>query len=432
MLHIGFAAADITPPLGQRVVGHFNDIRVESIHDPLGAHAMVIEGEKALAFVTCDLLSLRRSTVLAARERIAAATGIPPAQIAISATHTHTGPAPARIFGMDPDPAYLDLVVERIAAAVTAAWEKRTPATLTVAYGFEGKLSHQRRFVMRNGQAQMHPPPGSTDILYQEGPSDPEFAVLWAEDLGGKPLGCWVNYSCHVNVVGGGTAVSADYPGFLDAALKSSQGGDFVTLFANGCCGNLCQVDVYDPGRQDWGLDWSRHMGETLAEDVLRVLPDGERFAEAAMDHRSVVAPMPLRHIPDDLLQWADEVRANRDAWPFQEQCYADMAHELVAMKRAEPTVPAEIGAFRLGEYGIVTLPAEVFVEFGLDLKLRSPAKRTWVVELANGVVGYVPTKRAFEGGGYEQRTATSSKLDPVAGEMMVATAQALLDSMFR
>ncbi|MBU0606232.1 MAG: hypothetical protein KKI08_00045, partial [Armatimonadetes bacterium] len=73
-----------------------------------------------------------------------------------------------------------------------------------------------------------------------------------------------------------------------------------------------------------------------------------------------------------------------------------------------------------------------IFTEFGLDIKLKSPAKRTFVMELANGIVGYVPTKRAFEGGGYEQRTATSSKLDPVAGEMMVAVGRALLESMFR
>jgi len=393
---------------------------------------MAIEGDKTLAFVTCDLLSLRRSTVLAARERIAAATGLPPDRIAVSATHTHTGPATARVFGMDPDPAYLEQVVAGITQAVVTAWERRAPATLTVAWGFEGQLSHQRRFMMRDGGARMHPPKGSTDILYQEGPSDPEFGVLWAEDATGKPLGCWVNYSCHVNVVGGGSGVSADYPGHLNRALKQRQHEGFVTVFANGCCANLCQIDVYDPDRQDWGPEWSRHMGETLAEDVLRVLPGGERLTEAALDHRSVVVPLPLRHLPEDLLAWADTVCADREAHPFPEQCYADMAYELVEAKRREPMVPAEISACRLGDFGLVTLPGEIFVEFGLDIKLRSPAKRTWVIELANGIVGYVPTRRAFEGGGYEQRTATSSKLDPIAGEMMVATAHALLDSMFR
>jgi neutral ceramidase len=206
-----------------------------------------------------------------------------------------------------------------------------------------------------------------------------------------------------------------------------------VTLFGNGCCGNLCAIDVYDPERDDRGHEWAAHMGEVLADDVLQALPHGERLTDPVMDHRSNVIPMPIRHISDDLLAWAKGYLDRPDAADnFAERCYAEMAHELLEMQRNEPLVATEVAAYRLGDYAVVTLPGEIFVEFGLDIKLKSPARRTFVVELANGIVGYVPTKRAFEGGGYEQRTATSSKLDPVAGEMLVAVGRALLDSMFR
>lgn len=439
MLRIGFAEQDLTPPLGPRIAGHFADEGVTSIHDPLYARAMAITGgappgdEKTFVFISCDLLSVRRGTVMEVRRRIEDATGVPGDQITISATHTHTGPAASRIFGMDPDPDYVKLLEERLAQAGVEALQRRQAGTLTVAYGFEGKLSHQRRFIMRDGAARMHPPKGSRDILYQEGPSDPEFAVLWGEDATGAPLGCWVNYACHVNTVGGGNPVSADYPGYLAAALKARQHEGFVTLFGNGCCGNLCAIDVYDPDRNDRGHEWARHMGETLADDVLGALPEGEKLADPLLDHRAAIIPMPARHLPDDLLAWARDFLAAADEnTSFMERCYAEMALEMLAQQRREPLVSAEIDAFRIGDYGLVTLPGEIFVEFGLDLKLKSPAKRTFVVELANGIVGYVPTKRAFEGGGYEQRTATSSKLDPVAGEMMVAVGRALLEAMFR
>lgn len=432
MLKLGFAEADITPPLGQRIVGHFNDIFVERINDPLFARAMVLDNDQALIFITCDLLSVRRSTVMEIRRRIETATGVPGDHISVSATHTHTGPSPARIFGADPDPAYLEMVVAGASRAGIEAYQKRVPGTLTVAWGFEGKLSHQRRFMMRDGQARMHPAKGSPDILYQEGPSDPEFAVLWGEDEAGQPLGCWVNFACHVNCAQSGTAVSADYPGFLAAAMKRHQHAGFVTLFANGTCGNLCQMDVYHPDRHDWGLEWSQHMGEELAKDVLRVMPQGEKLDNPILDHRASLIHLPLRHLPEELLNWAREMQSTPRSENYMERCYADMALELLEQQRREPLVPAEINAFRVGDFGVVTLPAEVFVEFGLDIKLKSPARRTWVVELSNGVVGYVPTKLAFEGGGYEQRTATSSKLDPVAGEMMVATAGALLESLWR
>lgn len=432
MLKIGFAEEDITPPLGQRIVGHFNDIRVESINDPLYARAMAVEGNMPFIFITCDLLSLRRTTVMEVRQKIEQATGVPGDHVVVSTTHTHTGPSTARIFGLDPDDDYLRFLVERISQTGIRAYRKRVPGTLSVTYGFEGKLNHQRRFMMRNGQVQMHPPKGSTDILYQEGPSDPEYAVIWGEDEGGQALGCWVNYACHVNVTQSGTSVSADYPGFLAAAMKRHQHDDFVTLFANGACGNLCQIDVYDPNQHDSGLQWAEYMGETLADDVLRALPYAVKLADPILDRRAVIVPLPLRHLPSELIAWAKEYLESGDLDNFQERTYAQMTLELEEMQRVEPVIPAEVAAFRLADYAIITLPGEIFVEFGFDLKLKSPAKRTFVVELANGIIGYVPTKRAFEGGGYEQRTATSSKLDPVAGEMLVATGRALLDSMFR
>jgi len=432
MLKIGFAESDITPPLGTQIVGHFNDIRAEKINDPLFARAMVIDNGQAFIFVTCDLLSLRRSTVMQARQRIEEATGIPGDHISVSATHTHTGPITTHMFGGSPDPEYLETLVTGIATAAIEACQRRVPGTLTAAYGFEGRYSQQRRFIMRDGKAQMHPPNGGTDILYQEGPSDPEIAVLWGADETGKPLGCWVNFSCHVNVAQAGKTISADYPGFLAAAMKRHQHTAFVTLFGNGTCGNLCQVNVYDATSVQWGLEFSQKMGEDLAADVLRIVPEGEKLDDPILEHRGAVIPLPIRHVPEELIEWARGMQSVPPEEDYRERCYADMTLDLMERQRLEPLVPAEINAFRLGDFAVVTLPGEIFVEFGLDIKLKSPAKRTWVVELANGIVGYVPTKRAFEGGGYEQRTAMSSKLDPVAGEMMVATARALLESMWR
>ena len=59
-----------------------------------------------------------------------------------------------------------------------------------------------------------------------------------------------------------------------------------------------------------------------------------------------------------------------------------------------------EVQAFRLNhETAIVTLPSEIFVEFGLAIKAASPFKTTLVVELANDDLAYIPTKQAFAEG---------------------------------
>jgi hypothetical protein len=101
--------------------------------------------------------------------------------------------------------------------------------------------------------------------------------------------------------------------------------------------------------------------------------------------------------------------------------------------RRAEP-IRAEVQAIRIGGIALVGLPGEFFVEFGLEIKKRSPAalfEKTFVVGLANGSVGYVPTKEAFAQGGYEPTPWRFSRLAPEAGRMCVESAVNQLRNLF-
>jgi neutral ceramidase len=74
-------------------------------------------------------------------------------------------------------------------------------------------------------------------------------------------------------------------------------------------------------------------------------------------------------------------------------------------------------------------LPGEVFVELGLAIKKRSPFPMTFVVELANDNIGYVPDRRSYAEGNYEP---VSSRCAPGSGEMLVETAVQLLEEIFK
>jgi neutral ceramidase len=88
--------------------------------------------------------------------------------------------------------------------------------------------------------------------------------------------------------------------------------------------------------------------------------------------------------------------------------------------------LPIEIHAFCLNEQtAIVTMPGEIFVELGLDLKKRSPFANTFVIEMANCNIYYVPTLRGFAQGDYE---AMNSRLTPGSGERMVEEALQMLN----
>ncbi len=80
----------------------------------------------------------------------------------------------------------------------------------------------------------------------------------------------------------------------------------------------------------------------------------------------------------------------------------------------------AEIQVVRIGDTVFGAAPAEYFCQHSLRIKEQSPAKQTFVVSLANGWLGYIPHREAFERiGGHESTWCISSKMEPEAGDRM-------------
>jgi hypothetical protein len=96
---------------------------------------------------------------------------------------------------------------------------------------------------------------------------------------------------------------------------------------------------------------------------------------------------------------------------------------DLVKRIRERGSQPAEVQALFVGDTAWVGIPAEYFIEHALRIKLESWPTHALVVGHANGMVGYVPTKQAFERGGYETTFAFSSRMAPEAGDILADAA---------
>jgi hypothetical protein len=442
-LEAAAAAVEITPPAGYRMAGYFNERLSTGTHDPLYAKAIVFrQGDKQAALVFCDLVGIPRVIAGRARERASAATGIPAANIAIAATHSHTGPLyfggmhtylhgkAIAERGRDPleEYNYPRFLVERIVESVAGAFKALAPVQLAAGTATESRLAFNRRFHMKDGTVRFNPGALNPEIVRPAGPVDSEVGIVLIEPappVDFPPIAGLTVFAMHLDTTGG-TEYSADYPYYLETALKQAFGPRFVSLFGAGTCGDINHIDVTRRDRPK-----PEALGKALAETVLGARARLAKVSNPTLDVLStqvtcdVQQPTP-REIADAHAK-ADQLNSSKLS--FLEKVQAAKALDLQA-RYPEPRALMEVQAIRLGpELVIVTLPGEVFVELGLAIKTRSPFQTTLVVELANDVPNYIPTLKAFGEGSYE---VVNSRLAAGSGEQLVAAALRLLRELNR
>ena len=445
-LEVGLAEIEITPPLGYRIDGYFTERLSTGVKDPLMAKALVVQqGDTKAALVVCDLLGVPQTLTREVRTRAAARTGIPAANIAVTATHTHTGPLfsgeRARIFselasakyGSDPLARinYIETLRDRLVEVIVAANAAVSPATLEFVRASEDRLSFNRRYHLNDGTVATNPGISNPKVVGPAGPIDPDVPFLLISKprmntdetrISGEktPVGSLSVFAMHLDTVGG-TEYSADYAGQLANELRREFGDRFISMFGTGTCGNINHIDVSGTRRYS-----ARLIGEQLAVSVLSVR-SREPVANVALAAASDRVTLPLRKVSDTQVTAAraNAAKIGTSDLPFLTQVETVTTLDL-ATRGA--TLDAEVQVFRLNrDIAIVLLPGEIFVELGLAIKQASPFKHTLVIELSNDNPAYIPTEKAFKEGGYE---TINSRIEPGGGEQLVAEALRLLKAL--
>ncbi|NUQ64966.1 MAG: hypothetical protein HUU20_21085 [Pirellulales bacterium] len=446
LLKIGFAETDITPEPGMEKPGGYGKAFVKTIQDPCKVRAAVFDdGTKRVALVGIDALVIRRQTTLAARKLIQQQCGIPPEAVLIGASHSHSSGPTGMILPGEYDHAddlvkelayeksscadakYLQRVVEQIAAAVCQANDKRVEAVCGVGSGHEDQVAFNRRFRMKNGLSFTHPGKRNPEIVKPAGPIDPEVGVVGSWDKDGNLLGCVVNYACHATCSAKG--FSANWIYYLEQVIRGALGKDVVVVFLQGDCGDITQVDNLSPYPNVDGPI----VGGRVGAEAVKVLLSMHRGAMGPLDARTKILDMGHRvPTPERVAACRELVKKGPKEVDATEWTFAKEIVLLDALLKKDVVEEVEVQAIQIGPAVFVTNQAEMFVEYGLELKEKSPFEYTFPVELANGCVGYVPTEEALgeHGGGYETRLTSYSNLEVAGGRKILDASIEMVNGM--
>lgn len=458
VLQAGAAQLDITPELGSLIVGGFSPIPAKHIHDPLFVRALVLDdGANRIAFVVCDNVGIARDTIDAAKQLIEQQSKLPGTRVMVSSTHTHSGP-PARPDSALPSdktpvtPAtppslgrYQLFVARRIADAVQCAINQLEPARIAWGSVQQPKHVFNRRWFVNDEAARrnpfggvdrvrMNPPQAAAAAGQPAGPTDPEFSFISVQTTSGRPLSLFSAYSLHY--VGGVPAadISADYFGAFNQRMRELLGAErqepaFVSLLANGTSGNINNIDFRAKRTSKPPYAHLRAVAHEIADAVYAAYQKLEYRDWVPLDVRYIELSLAARRPPPELVARSRELLSQPAAAKpshGNERVYANRVLQL-ADGPAQIAVPLQ--AFRIGGLSIYTVPAETFVETGLELKARSPTKPAFTVSLANGSFGYLPTPEHHALGGYETWLGTN-RLEVEASTKIVTALLQMAEEM--
>lgn len=435
----GAATSNITPELGGAVIGGFLPFPSTHVHDELHARCLVLDdGKTKLAVVVCDLLGMDRALSLEARKLIEKSCGIPPENVMISCVHTHSASSALgknRFKVPQELDDYQRFVARRIADGVQCAANRLRPAQLALVTAEAPEHVFNRRWYLKPGkmppnpfggidQAKMNPPAGSPDLVGPVGPTDPTVSVVALREPDGRPISVLSAYSLHyVGGVGPGH-ISADYFAMYCHRLAQllhaeDQDPPFVAMMANGTSGDINNINFLHPRPSKKPYEQMRFVADDLAGKVHAALAKATYRDQVTLAARYREFPVASRRPTAEQLEWAKKTLAGPAPAPGKTDLSYIYAQRTMSMLDQPESIPLPLQILRIGDVCIGTMPNEVFCEIGLEFKKRSPAQPAFMISLAHGYFGYLPTPRHFALGGYETWIGTN-RLEPQASEKML------------
>ena len=491
-IKIGWSEVSIVPE-GRKVdlAGQFYERISGEVETPISVTALAMEcGDDHVIFVGCDLVSTSRNLLNEIRDYLPEECGFDKQKLIISAIHTHTSMGYARrgdSFGsslqslneLKPEGVeYKPLVhddsadilrgeearqflIERIAKAALEAWERRAEGAYACGFG-RAAVGLCRRVCYDDGSAKMWGDSNSANFTELEAGNDSGIELMFTYDADKKLTGVIANVACPAQVLEHQNFISSDYMGKVKNNLRAIYGENINFLGLISPAGDMCPRDLIrwvgapvcknDPNinrdkiierRADpsmFEVKGCEKAAKRITSEIVWALEDVENYVtESEIVHKNLTVDIPLRRVT---IEEKDRAVAAINYF-FENKCngiidYEDNANLMIhsgtiaryKYQQSHDMYDIEMHVLRIGDVAFATNPYELFLNYGNQIRARSLAKQTFLVQLSCGSYGYLPTEKAEMGSHYSAFVG-SGTTGHVGGDILVRKTLKEINELF-
>ncbi|MHC4872669.1 MAG: hypothetical protein ACYTFY_12575 [Planctomycetota bacterium] len=322
------------------------------------------------------------------------------------------------------------------------------------------RMKDGRHWTLRHS----NPSPSDEDVA-GVGEFDPEIGILRIDKLDGTPLAMLYNFACHPLFGDAKGSVTANYSGYASKVIEDYLGEGAMAIFLQGAAGNIMDISFKDfnqprqveplgtmlglsaleayrnikvadkdlniitetitvPRRGDIPamVDLLKREQDELLKSLMGIPLNFRNFLPLYLQY-SLNPDYPLadsykymqaEKIGSDDIEDIDEInKRNIDKYlqniktmeklaRIQDKIATLEKHKSINDNSGEDSIELEIQGIRIGDCVIITSPAEVLVEVGLNIKKASPYEHTFISAYSNGYAHYGCLEEDYLKGGYE------------------------------
>ena len=473
-LNIGWAQCSITPHQPLLMEGQMYPRVSRYVHDPITATALVLENEETQAiFVSMDMTEVPNHAMEPLEAALAEYPQIKFGNISFNVTHTHNStsfyndfmrseneqvydPEILPPFEVPVNTLYLDagtkFFVEKLKNLILAAWERRALGGISYAHDYAAiGFCRRPQFLQEDGSAEsiMYGDCSRSDFVRFEGGADTSVELLYTWNEAGEVTGVACNVPCPSQVHELHHYITADYWAPTRNLIREKLGRNVYVLPLCGAAGDVAPVDLVHISKtnrkalRDWGgqtkevfrnFDMTllcQSIGDRISEAVVRGYRTAKNYIEytPVFAHEIMSMSLPIRQVSEeDYYQALAEVKKIHETFtPENPMTMADLVKAFepqgVVLRYRQQKASADYAfqchILRLGNIAITTNPFELYQEFAYRMKARAEAEQVFIVQLSNGIGGYLPTWAAVNGGSYSSKPA-STVCGPDGGDVLV------------